>query len=205
MLKIENFAVTLQERRFMIIDKMQVENGKKVLIFGDNEAGRTLLMKSIQGNFKHHTGTIHIKEKPLSYFKKRMSSILIENMPHLLPAESVWKNITLPLEKVTSRHKSRLLELLNMAGLQEFSNTKVSKLSFSNHKIIELIRASIQLPHLILIDDIDNFFDEKRLIQALQICDYATNTGTSLLATSKRKLDHFDQYYRIQDKKMVKL
>ena len=205
MLRIENFAVTLQERRFMIVDRMQVENGKKILIFGDNETGKTLFMRSIQGEFKHFTGSIQIKEKPLSYFKKRKNTILIENIPHLLPAESVWKNITLPLEKITPRHKSRLIELLNIANLHDKTNVKIHELSFSTHKIIELIRASIQLPHLILIDDIDNFFDEKRLIQALQICDYATNTGTSLLATAKQKLDHFDQYHRVQNKKVVKL
>lgn len=205
MLKIENFAITMQERRFMIIDRLQVENGKKVLIFGDNEAGKTLLMKSIQGEFKSYAGSIQIKEKSPLYFKKRKSLVLIENTPHILPAESVWKNIILPLEKITGRQKERIMELLNLAGLEENCKTRSRELSFSAQKMLELIRAAIQLPQLIMIDDIDNFFDGKKLLQALQICDYATNTGTSMLATAKQKIDHFDQYHRIQDKKVVKL
>ncbi len=43
------------------------------------------------------------------------------------------------------------------------------------------------------------------MITALEICNFAMNSGTSVIATSKRKLDNFDINYRIQDNKVVKL
>jgi len=43
------------------------------------------------------------------------------------------------------------------------------------------------------------------MIAALKICNFAMNNGASIIATSKRKLDNFDVYYRIQDNKVVKL
>ena len=129
----------------------------------------------------------------------------MDNTSHLLLNESVWKNIIIPLPKVTARQKQKIMELCIISQLGDKIGSKVKALSFSSKKFIELIRAVIQLPQIILIDDLENYFDDKNLIKALEICNFALNSGTSLIATSKRKLDNFDTHYRIQNNKVVKL
>jgi len=71
--------------------------------------------------------------------------------------------------------------------------------------MLELIRAVIQLPYIILIDDIDSYFDEVKLKKAFEILDYATNNGSCVLITNRRKLDHIEHNFRIQKGKLVKL
>ncbi|MCK4312642.1 MAG: ATP-binding cassette domain-containing protein [Candidatus Cloacimonetes bacterium] len=205
MLKIENFALCFEHERFMLINELHIGSGTKVNIFGDNKTGKSLLLKSIHGDFTKFEGNILIKEKPPTFYKKRKNTILIENVPHLLLNESIWKNIVLPLSKISSHQKQKIMDLCMDADLNDKIGERVKNLSFSSQKFVELIRAVIQLPYLILIDDIDNFFDEKSLLKALNICDFALNSGATLIATSKYKLAHFELVYKVQDKRVVKL
>lgn len=205
MLKIEGFSLSRENEKFMIINQMLIGSSMRVNIFGNNDTGRSLLLKSINGDHSAYGGQIMIKDKPALFYKKKKKTILIDNHSHLLPNESVWKNIIIPLSKVTSRQKQKILELCMMSQLGDKIRNKVKTLSSSSRKFIELIRAVIQLPQIILIDDLENYFDDKNLIIALDICNYALNSGASLIATSKYKLDNFDVHYRIQNDKVVKL
>ncbi|MCK5050394.1 MAG: ATP-binding cassette domain-containing protein [Candidatus Cloacimonetes bacterium] len=205
MLKIEGFSLSRETEKFMLINEMLIGSGMRVNIFGNNDTGRSLLLRSIHGDYYNFGGQILIKDKPTLFYKKKKKTILIDNTSHLLMNESVWKNIIIPLPKVTTRQKQKILELCMTSQLGDKIGNKVKTLSSSSKKFIELIRAVIQLPQIILIDDIENYFDDKNMITALEICNFALNSGATLIATSKRKLDNFDTHYRIQDTKVVKL
>jgi ABC-type lipoprotein export system ATPase subunit len=205
MLKIEEFSLSRENTKFMLINEMTIGSGMRVNIFGNNDTGKSLFLKSIHGDHHDFDGQIFIKDKPLLFYKKKKKTIFLDNTPHLLINESVWKNIIIPLPKVTVRQKQNILKLCMISQLGNKIGSKVKNLSFSSKKFIELIRAVIQLPQIILIDDFENYFDDKNIIKAFEICNFALNSGTSLIVTSKRKLDNFDTHYRIQDNKMVKL
>ena len=205
MLKIEGFSLSRENNKFMLINEMLIGSGMRVNIFGNNDTGKSLFLRSVHGDHHDFGGQILIKDKPLLFYKKKKKTILLDNTSHLLLNESVWKNIIIPLPKVTVRQKQKILELCTISQLGDKIGSKVKTLSFSSKKFIELIRAVIQLPQIILIDDLENYFDDKNLIKALEICNFALNSGTSLIATSKIKLDNFDTHYRIQNNKVVKL
>lgn len=205
MLKIEHFALTVGQMRLMVIEELLVANGKKVLIFGENEAGKTLFLKAIHSEHSKFAGTIHIQEKPVSYFKKRKNTILLGNEMHLLPNDTLWNNIILPFEKISKQQKIRIFEMLKAVELSPRIGTKVKNLSHSACKFIELIRAVVQQPYLILLDDFDHFFDAKKYLKAMNICQFAVSSGTSIIATAKNRLEHFDDYYLVHERKVVKV
>jgi len=205
MLKIEGFSLAKENKKIMLINEMLIGSGMRVNIFGNNDTGKSLFLKSLHGDHHDFGGKILLKDKPLLFYKKKKKTILLDNTSHLLPNESVWKNIIIPLPKVTARQKQKITELCMISQLGDKIGSKVKTLSFSSRKFIELIRAVIQLPQIILIDDLENYFDDINMIKALEICNFALNSGTSLIATSKRKLDNFDTHYRIQNNKVVKL
>ncbi len=205
MLKIEGFSLSRENKKFMLIHELFIGNSLRINIFGNNDTGRSLLLRSIHGDFHNFGGKILFKDKPLSFYKKKKKTILIDNTSHLLTNETVWKNIIIPMPKVTARQRQKILELCKICQLGDKIGAKTKNLSSSSKKFIELVRAVIQLPQLILIDDLENYFDDKNIIAALKICNFAMNNGASIIATSKRKLDNFDVYYRIQDNKVVKL
>ncbi len=205
MLKIEGFSLSRENEKFMLINELLIGSGMRVNIFGNNDTGKSLFLRSLHGDYHDFGGQILIKDKPLLFYKKKKRTILLDNTSHLLMNESVWKNIIIPLPKVTVRQKQKILELCMISQLGDKIGSKVKALSFSSKKFIELIRAVIQIPQIILIDDLENYFYDKNMIKALEICNFALNSGTSLIVTSKRKLDNFDTHYRIQNNKVVKL
>ncbi|MCF7857911.1 MAG: ATP-binding cassette domain-containing protein [Candidatus Cloacimonetes bacterium] len=205
MLKIEGFSINRGNEKIMLISDMIIGSGMRVNLFGDNDTGRSLFLAAVHGEYKNFGGNILIKDKPLSFYKKKKKTILIDNNFHLLPDETVWKNITIPLSQVTTRQKQKILEFCKTANLSDKIGDKVKNLSSSAMKFIELIRAVIQLPQIILIDDLDNYFDDKNLVKAMDISNFAIHGGTSLIATSKRKLDILDVHYRVQEHRVVKL
>ena len=205
MLSINNFRLKVNDAELLEINNLEIKNSENHLILGSNKTGKSLFLKTIHGLHSNFEGEILIKEKPPLFYKRKKKTILIETSPHLLWEEDVWKNIILPLPKVTSRQKQKIRELCKTADLFDDLKTKPEHLSFSTQKFIELIRAVIQLPYLILLDDLDCYFDEINLSKALEICNFALNAGTSILATSKTGLENFENIYRIQNKVLKKL
>jgi len=205
MLSIRNFRLKIDDAELLEINKLEIKSSEKHLVLGNNNTGKSLFLKTIHGLNLKFEGEILIKEKPPIFYKRKKKTILIETSPHLLWEEDVWKNIILPLSKVTSRQKQKIKELCKTADLFNDLKTKPEHLAFSTQKFIELIRAVIQLPYLILLDDLDCYFDEINLSKALEICNFAINAGTSILATSKTGLENFENIYRIQNKVLKKL
>jgi len=205
MLKIENLTINLENRHLFTINELVVGNGEIVNIAGNNSTGKSLFLKAIHGDYSKYMGTISIKENTPIFSRKKRDTLILEITPHLLDNESVWKNMVLPLTKITPRIRQKLNELGEIANLNDKISLKSKTLSYSEKKFVELIRAVIQLPKLILIDDLDNFFDELHLGKALKIIDYAKNSGTCVIVTSKNKLAGYDKNYRLYGMKMVKI
>jgi molybdate transport system ATP-binding protein len=205
MLKIENFSISAQDSIVFSLDKFLAENANKVNIIGSNRTGKTIFFRAVHGEYFDFSGDIYIKEKPPVFYKKRRKTISVESTSHLLPEDSIWKNITLPIVKVTQGQKEKIPELCQIAELGEIYGRRVKHLSYSSQKFVELIRAVIQLPYIILIDDADSFFDDINLLKMHRICNFAVENGTTLLVSSKRKLENFDSYFRIQNKELVQI
>ena len=205
MLRIHDFDLFADGNRLFSISDLHLEKGKTAIVFGNNDTGKSLFLKTVHGDYSDYKGDIYIKENPAIIYKKRKKTILIENTVHLLPEKTIWENIIIPLARISPKIKEAITDLTKDAGLGEIYGTKIKVLSFSSQKLVELIRAAIQTPYLILIDDFDNFFDEIKLIKAAEILDYALKKGSSVLAAAKTRPENFQIVYRIQNNEMVKL
>ncbi len=205
MLNINNYSLICNKKVFISIEQLQIVGGSKVNIFANNDAGKSLFLRSIHGDYHKYKGEIKIKEKSAKFYLKRKKTILLESLPHILPQETVWKNIVLPLPNISLRQKQKITDLCNIAGLTDKIAVKTRNVSYSALKFIELIRAVVQLPYLILLDDFDTFFDRGNYLKALNIFDYVLDNGAIVLATSREKLNSFDEFYSIRSNKMEKV
>ena len=205
MLNINNYSLICNKKVFISIEQLQIVGGSKVNIFANNDTGKSLFLRSVHGDYRKYKGEIKIKEKSAKFYLKRKKTILLESLPHILPQETVWKNIVLPLPTVSLRQKQKITDLCNIAGLTDKITFKGRNVSYSALKFIELIRAVVQLPYLILLDDFDTFFDRGNYLKALKIFDYVLDNGAIVLATSREKLNSFDEFYSIRSNEMEKV
>jgi ABC-type phosphate/phosphonate transport system ATPase subunit len=205
MLRIDNLEISLKNKLLLTADYLNLNAGEKAVIIGNNDSGKSLLLRSIHGDYVDFKGSIFIKEKTNIFYKNRKQTILIDNFNRTLENETLWKNLILPLPGVSTRTRQKIIQFCQNTNLSDKLEMKARDVSNSSLKMIEVIRAVIQLPHIILIDDFDMFFDKIKMMQALEVLDYATNNGSCLLVTTKQRIEVFDFSYRIQNNKLVKL
>lgn len=205
MLKISELVLNVKKENLLSIGELTIGSGELVNLIGPNQSGKSLLFKAIHGEYFSFSGEINIKEKPAIFYKKRKQTVLVENQSHLLYDETVWNNIILPFTKLNSHMKMKISELCIIAEIDEKLKMKVRTLSFSEQKFVEIIRAVAQLPYIVLIDDIDNFFDEINFAKALEIINFAIISGSSVFISSKKRLLGVDNIRKIQDCNVVKL
>jgi ABC-type nitrate/sulfonate/bicarbonate transport system ATPase subunit len=203
MLILDRFVLMAGRNPVLEIDSMEIPKGTKSLIIGANGTGKTLLLLALHGDYTSFQGHIKLQGENASDATRRRSTILIENQNHLLPKETVWKNLTLSLSQPTKRQFSKIEEMIFLADLEDRLYEPVENLSQSGRKFVELIRAVAQFPCMILMDDLDACFDDLNLVKALGICDIALSGGTALLATARQPITDFPLVHRIQNKQLT--
>ena len=203
MIKIQNFIVKIDDFDLLTTDIIDVEEKDTALIFGKNNTGKSLFLRSLHKTYFKNNGNFEISANGF-FKKKKKTSILIDNSINLLLDKSIYKNIILPISKLDDKKKEMISDLCNIVGLGEIYNTKCSLLSYSQAKMVEVIRAMMIDPVAIFIDDIDNFFDEINMNLFFELVE-KRNAKFSVIATSKKRLERFKYLYRIQENRVVKL
>jgi ABC-type sugar transport system ATPase subunit len=202
MLSIEKFCLKSNDKILFETDALQLQAGERMLLVGDNNSGKSLFLQAIHGSYTQWDGDILIKEKPTLFYKKRKLSILIDYSYQLLTDKSIYQNIILTLEKVKPAMQETISNLCSAAELGEIYVTPISEYSRSDRKITEIIRAIVQTANLILIDDIDQYFDDKRMLKIMELIAFGMEQKSSFIATAKNPLPKFEKVYRIQNGKV---
>ncbi len=198
MLKINDLKVFANDTEILSVPELHIPSRTCGLLAGGNSAGRSLLMRAIHGEYKKVDGNILIKDESIHSRKVKRKTILIQPEIHLLEKKSVRENLRIPLLKLTARQNERVKQLSEMVGLADRLDSPVCRLGYSEKIIIEMIRAVVQLPFAILIDDIDIYFDTERYQSVMKMLRIACDGGTAILATAKSRLDGFGRYYHIE-------
>lgn len=205
MLSIDNLVIKSEEQNLLEVHSLKMQAGETLLLIGDNNSGKSLLLQAIHGAYDAYEGDIMLKEKPALFYKKRKKTILIDYPFRLLLNQSVFANITLPLGKIKPALQETISDLCKIAELGEIYNTPMTNYSRSDKKLVEIIRAIIQKINVILIDDIDQYFDEKKFLKVKELIQFGNAEKSSFLLTAKKNVPQIENVYRIQNKKVVKL
>lgn len=202
MIELRNFEIMGDSDFKLRINELIIKSGQFIQICGNNNTGKSLLLKTIAGFHREYTGELlynGISEKPGEY-----GVLLIDSFPAILPRKTVKENLYLPLRKLSSRKQKNLEDLLIKSGLKEYLPSKIDNLSRSKKKSLEFIRAVIQQPHFILFDDFDTYFDNESLDNLTGAFDYAAKTGTALIITTRKRFSGIVNNYQINDGELVK-
>jgi len=203
MIELKNFEITGAGSFHLKADELQIKSGLFIQISGNNNSGKSLLLKCLAGLYHNYNGELlynGVPEKPGHY-----SVILINDFTAVLPEKSVKYNLYLPFARTTKRKKKLLEEMLKDCGLDKCLDRKMKTLSRSEIKILELIRAIIQQPHFLLIDDFDTYFDNFSLENLTKTFDHAAKAGTAIVITTRKKFEGITNSFTINSGEIDKL
>ena len=170
-----------------------INDGSFVSIVGKSGSGKTTLINMIGAMLLPDSGKVLIdgkdiialNDKEVALYRNKSIGFVFQNF-HLEPTYSVYENITLPMEISGNRRnlKNRAKEVLDMVGMSDYINKKVTTLSGGEQQRICIARAIIQQPKIILADEpcgnLDTYNSNIIMKLLRRISD---NGGTVLLIT----------------------
>ncbi|MFH1226272.1 MAG: ABC transporter ATP-binding protein [Planctomycetota bacterium] len=165
-----------------------VGRGEIVGLLGPNGAGKTTTINMILGILEPTAGSVRIMGKDLAGHRSELSGLMnfsavYAHMPANLTVSECLQVFGL-LYKVPQL-KERIKSLLNEFDLEGFAQTKAGLLSSGEASRLNLAKAIINQPGLLLLDEPTASLDPSiaQLIRQ-RIKEYAAKTGAAILWTS---------------------
>jgi len=186
----------------VVIDNVSfnVEKGSKTALIGPNGAGKTTVFNLLSGVYDVDGGSIHLGGKDITHTEAHDRVIHglsrsfqnIRLMPHLSTVENVmlgqqstatsWRDMMYPLSIFTkNRWQQEAEEALEDAGISTYPGEVVSNLPYGIQKRIEVVRAMISKPKLLLLDEPAAGLNRVETDQLHELLDRVHASGVTLL------------------------
>lgn len=135
---------------------LRIEEGEFVAIVGYSGAGKTTLISIIAGLMKADTGTVLLREKPVT--GPGPDRALVFQNYSLLPWLSVRDNVALAVDKVfpgwpSARRREHVEKHIDMVGLAPAREKKPHELSGGMRQRVSVARALAMDPQILLLDE----------------------------------------------------
>ncbi|ACA43770.1 ABC transporter ATP-binding protein [Clostridium botulinum] len=168
-LKINNLVKVFNNIKVVDNINLELEKGKLLCLLGPSGCGKTTTLKIIGGFLKQDKGNILIENEDISKIppENRAVSTVFQSYA-LFPHMNVIENIIYGLKFKGYRKKEALKkgeEYLEIIGLSEFKDKKISKLSGGQQQRVALARALIVNPKILLLDEPLSNLDAKLRIK----------------------------------------
>ena len=196
MLKLENitkrFGSVVANRRITL----EVAPGEVLALLGENGAGKTTLVSILYGLYAPDEGRILLEGKevriPSPKAAQRLGIALVPQHPELIEAHTVAENLALGLDlpAVFSRRAlvRRLRALLEGHPLGVDLEAPVARLSAGEKQRVELLRALLNRPKVLILDEPTSVLTPKEVEALFQEIQRLKAVGLSVIFIS-HKLD----------------
>lgn len=191
----------------------EVEQGEVVGLLGPNGAGKTTAFYMTIGLIRPDSGSVFFKGKAVTnqpiHERSRMGMGYLAQEPSVFRGLTVEENIlcileTLPLTK--EERKIRLATCLQELHLEKLAKKRASSLSGGERRRLEITRALITQPSLLLLDEPFANIDPLAVQDVKQMIRLLKNKGISVLITDHNAREIFsivDRSYLVREGKLL--
>ncbi|MBV4416977.1 ATP-binding cassette domain-containing protein [Clostridium tyrobutyricum] len=152
--------LTKKFKKQIVINKVNisVKKGDIYGLVGKNGAGKTTLMKMIVGLLMPTSGKIELFEKKNLCNSRKKIGCVIEN-PALYPDMSAEQNLNIQSILTDKIDKNEIKKILELVGLKDVKNKKISKYSLGMKQRLGIGCALIGNPEFLILDEPINGLD----------------------------------------------
>jgi ABC-type uncharacterized transport system ATPase subunit len=161
-------------------------------LLGENGAGKSTLVKMIYGVMQPDEGSIAWNGRPVTIASPREARRLGIGMVFqhfsLFEALTVLENIALGMDGsiATSKLEARIRQVLDTYGLKLDPHRVVSTLSVGERQRIEIVRALLLEPSLLIMDEPTSVLTPQEVAQLFETLRQLSATGCSILYISHK-------------------
>ncbi len=176
LLKTEDLSLTFGGLSVLRDVSLSVANGEVLGLIGPNGAGKTAFLNCISGVFRaSRSGSISLNGKRIDHLpthrRRRLGVARTFQHSHLAPEMTALQNVVLGLAPAFSggllsflampfrsvSEEKRLTrvanEMLESCGVADYADTKAGNLPLGIRRRVDLARALVGQPHLLLLDE----------------------------------------------------
>ncbi len=192
---IESLDIQLSGKEILTDINLNIEKGGMTFLIGKTGSGKTTLIKSFYGDISINSSErfeiagFNLKEIKdyQTPFLRRKIGIVFQDFK-LLDDRSIYKNLEFVLKATgwldNIKIEDRILEVLNMVGVEINLDTYPSKLSGGEQQRIAIARALLNNPELIIADEPTGNLDPETSVEIISLFEKLNNLGiTMIIAT----------------------
>ena len=200
---VSNVGKTIEEQVILRNINLKLQSGKVYGLIGRNGSGKTVLLKCIAGFLTPTTGEIKVNEKVLGKdikFPENMGFII--NAPGFLPEMSGIKNLQYLASIKQVADKEKIVEAMNMVGLDPKSKKSVGKYSTGMKQRLGIAQAIMEDPEILILDEPMNGLDEQMVEKIRGVVLELKKRGKLIIITSHNREDIeilCDEVYKMKD------
>jgi|TARA_B100000809_G_scaffold182271_1_gene180023 cell division transport system ATP-binding protein len=192
---IESLDIQLSGREILTDINLNIEKGGMTFLIGKTGSGKTTLIKSFYGDISINSSERfeiagfnlkEIKDYQIPFLRRKIG-IVFQDFK-LLDDRSIYKNLEFVLKATgwldNKKIEDRILEVLNMVGVEINLDTYPSKLSGGEQQRIAIARALLNNPELIIADEPTGNLDPETSVEIISLFEKLNNLGiTMIIAT----------------------
>ena len=172
---------------------LAIEEGEILGLMGANGSGKTTLIRCIAGLVQPDRGEIFWMGRPLKAQSPQQALAqgiaVVYQERSLLPLLSIEENLLLPLRTLgrSLPKRQELVELLDRLGLDRIPlNTLVTNLSIEKRQVLEIAKAFLLRPRLLILDEPTAPLGREAVERLLTLVrSFAREGGTVLFVTHR--------------------
>lgn len=197
-------------RQFAAVEEINltIQQGEFVFITGSSGAGKTTLLQLIAGEIPPSQGKIYLGKKRIDQRRKedrvRANFGKVTQIPQLMRKRTIAQN----LEAVARAKRGvrggsaqkRIQKALRMVGLAEVQEKYPVDLSGGECRLVELARAIINSPPILVLDELTANLDEDTIWDILHLLNELNRQGTTVIMAT-----HAKQFVNLMRKRVITL
>jgi len=201
-LNIDNLSHRIGTKEILKTIQLQISCSQKVALLGPNGAGKSTLLRLLSGILRMQTGFLRFNDKDISengyvspIFRRHMGVVFQE--PSLDKRLSAYQNLALNGRLYGLRGVDlyeRIEQTLIFCGLQDRKNEAVENFSGGMKRKLELGRALLHRPLILLMDEPTTGLDEAHF---RQFWDLLQNQSKVLLLVATHKSEEAELCDRV--------
>lgn len=213
---VSKFYKPKRRRKGPIHQNMGVENveltihqGEFVFLVGGSGAGKSTLLRLITGEARPTQGKVFLGDRDLSralLLSRNRASVMFGKIwqdPTLIRKKTIGENLLLATQIANGRESQRVMDIrvkkvLGLVGMKGVEPKYPVELSIGECRRVELARALIGSPPILILDEITANLDDDCIWDTLHLLNDVNRRGTTVIMAT-----HDSQYVNILRRRVI--
>lgn len=191
---------------------LTIEQGEFVFVTGSSGAGKSTLLNLLSGEVKPDRGKVFLDEKDLQKLRRRSHNQVKLVFGHVLQESKLVRKMTVQenlymVARVGNRGGSskkdlqaRINKALGLVGMAEKSLSYPGELSGGECRRIELARALVNSPSILVLDELTSNLDDDNIWDLFHLLQEINQKGITVIMAT-----HASRYVNIMRRRVITL